>query len=499
LRALARRQTLQGELTEQIRNSLELDTILETAVQQIRNLLQINACLFAWYRPEGIGKSTPTASPLSAASSPCWQVVKEAIAPKIPSFLGCYSQEDLGAAGDRLLQMEMVRVDDVLAAANPEMRQFQQKWGIRAIVILPIQTHGGKIGAIVGLQLGEQPRPWFDSEVQLLQGVAGQLAIAIAQAELYSQSQQSAILAREKATALETALEELKQTQAQLIQTEKMSSIGQLVAGVAHEINNPTSFIYGNINPARDYINDLIGILELYQKHYPNPVTEIESEAEEIELEFLVEDLPNLLDSIEIGANRIREIVLSLRNFSRHDEAQMKLVDIHTGIDSTLRLLQNRLKENGGRPGIAIVKCYGDLPEVECYPGQVNQVFMNIFSNAIDAIEDYNKNRSLAEIKAAPCAITITTELRDRLAESGPESLTFAVIRIADNGPGMTESVKNHLFDPFFTTKPIGKGTGLGLAISHSIIQEKHRGNLRCESKLGQGTEFIIEIPLRKI
>ncbi|AFY36409.1 sensor histidine kinase [Calothrix sp. PCC 7507] len=294
-------------------------------------------------------------------------------------------------------------------------------------------------------------------------------------------------IAQTQAQELEKSLKELQQTQAQLIQAEKMSSLGQLVAGIAHEINNPVNFIYGNLNYINDYTQDLIKLVKLYQKFYANPEPKIQDFIEAIELDFLLDDLPKIINSMRIGTERITEIVLSLRNFSRLDEADMKMVDIHQGIDSTLLILQSRLKEHAGHPKIEIVKNYGNLPLVDCYPGQLNQVFMNIISNAIDALDSYNSERSITEIQAHPSKITITTEVRET---------QYVAIRITDNGLGIKETVQERLFDPFFTTKPVGKGTGLGLSISYKIIVEKHRGHLRCVSELGKGTEFCIEIPL---
>ncbi|HEY9850213.1 MAG TPA: CHASE domain-containing protein [Leptolyngbyaceae cyanobacterium] len=296
---------------------------------------------------------------------------------------------------------------------------------------------------------------------------------------------------REKAKELEQAIEELKKAQVQLIQTEKMSSLGQLVAGVAHEINNPVNFIYGNLTHTHEYVDDLLGLMRLYQRHYPNTHPEIEEYSEDSDIEFLIEDLPKMLASMKMGAERIRQIVLSLRNFSRFDEAEMKPVDIHEGIDNTLLILQNRLKAKPEHPPIQVIKEYGNLPLVECYAGQLNQVFMNIIANAIDALDSYNAQRSTEEIKNNPSTIAISTAV----VETG--SPKRVLIKIADNGPGMTPDVKKRLFDPFFTTKPIGKGTGLGLSISYQVIVEKHDGILRCESELGKGTEFYIEIPVR--
>ena len=280
---------------------------------------------------------------------------------------------------------------------------------------------------------------------------------------------------------LEQTLNELKSTQAQLIQTEKMSSLGQMVAGVAHEINNPVSFVYGNINHVNQYIEDILELIELYQQEFPNPGDDIEEKLDNMELDFVKQDLPKILASMKMGASRIREIVLSLRNFSRLDEADMKEVDIHEGIESTLLILQNRLKSKPNRTEIEIIKNYHQLPKVECYPGQLNQTFMNIINNAIDVLEEERDN----DIQNPH--IGIHTELID--------NKTVAV-RIADNGKGMSEKVKNKLFDPFFTTKPVGKGTGLGLSITYQIIVDKHQGKLSCKSELGKGTEFTIEIPL---
>lgn len=295
---------------------------------------------------------------------------------------------------------------------------------------------------------------------------------------------------RQKAEELEQTLQELKQAQLQLIQSEKMSSLGQLVAGVAHEINNPVNFIYGNIAHTNEYSQDLLDLVDLYQQHYPNPVPEIQEKIDNIDLEFLIEDLPKLICSMKVGAERIREIVLSLRNFSRLDEAEMKPVQLEEGIDSTLLILQNRLKGNNYRPTIEVIKNYDNLPMVECYAGQINQVFMNIIANAIDALNDYASNLSTDQIKSQPCRITIKTEV----TRPG-----YVTTRIADNGPGMTEETKKRLFDPFFTTKAVGQGTGLGLSISYQIVVNKHGGTLDCISTPGKGTEFIMEIPILQL
>ena len=292
---------------------------------------------------------------------------------------------------------------------------------------------------------------------------------------------------REQAAQLAAALEELKATHSQLVQSEKMSSLGLLIAGVAHEINNPVSFIHGNLAHLKNYTQDLFHHLELYEHHYPNPVEEIQQEREDNDLDFLAEDLPRIVSSMSVGIDRICQIVQSLRNFSRHDDSQMKPVNLHEGIDSPLLILNHRLKGNGEKPQIQIVKEYGNLPPVECFAGPINQVFMNILSNAIDALEDAKSKQTGQEMPENPSQISICTEVVGKFVE----------IKIADNGPGITEEVKQRIFDTFFTTKPIGKGTGMGLSISYQIIVERHKGELYCNSELGNGTEFTIRIPIQ--
>jgi signal transduction histidine kinase/GAF domain-containing protein len=306
---------------------------------------------------------------------------------------------------------------------------------------------------------------------------------------------QSEAQLREKATQLEVTLGELRSTQIQLIQTEKMSSLGQLVAGVAHEINNPINFIYGNVLHASDYSLDLLELIDIYQKSYPNPTSDIIAKTEDIDLGFIQEDLPKMLESMQVGVDRVRSIVLSLRNFSRLDEAEMKPVDIHSGIDSTLLILQHKVKKNADGTGINVIKNYGKLPKVSCYASGLNQVFMNVLSNAIDAVElGVGRQDKVAQLenplsKVCERKIEIWTEVCDT---------NFVKIHIADNGPGMREEVRSRIFDPFFTTKGVGKGTGLGLSISYQIVVEKHGGKLMCVSSPGEGAEFVIEIPLHQ-
>lgn len=289
----------------------------------------------------------------------------------------------------------------------------------------------------------------------------------------------------QKAQDLEHTLAELKRTQTHMIQAEKMSSLGQLVAGVAHEINNPVNFIHGNISHLEEHIHDLFKIIDLYQQNISAHDPELQDILSEIDLEYIQDDLPKILNSMKIGTQRIRQIVLSLRTFSRMDEAEFKDVNIHEGLDSTLMILQHRLKEQSERPAIEVIKNYGKLPLVECYAGQLNQVFMNIIANSIDALEEFLiKNHQ----NVKPPQISITTKILDN---------DFISIRIADNGIGIPEDIQRQIFNPFFTTKPIGKGTGMGMSISYQIITEKHSGKLECYSTLGVETEFVIEIPVR--
>ncbi|WP_445246818.1 response regulator [Microcoleus sp. OTE_8_concoct_300] len=291
-------------------------------------------------------------------------------------------------------------------------------------------------------------------------------------------------------------LTEFQEVQTQLIQNEKMASVGQLVAGVAHEIYNPVSFIIGNIEHAENYFQELITALNIYQQHCSLNNPEVQTQIDALDLPFLLEDLPLLLNSMKEGTERIRGISTSLRTFSRADSTSKVRFNIHEGIDSSLLILSHRLKAHEGKPEIQVIKDYGEFPQLECYPGQLNQVFLNILANAIDALEEWNSGRSRDEIKANPNKIRIRTFLTDESEKNIKDnSLSHVIISIADNGIGMTEEVKQRVFNHLFTTKSVGKGTGLGLSISRSIVEEKHGGRLSCNSTPGEGTEFIIEIP----
>ncbi|AVH70070.1 GAF domain-containing sensor histidine kinase [Nostoc sp. 'Lobaria pulmonaria (5183) cyanobiont'] len=392
-------------------------------------------------------------------------------------------QPGKGIIGNIVQSNRAELVNDVQADPRLEGQK-----NVSAMICVPLRAKERVLGAIA---IGTAKTDSYKAEhLKLVSIFASQTAIAIDKAVLYEQSTQAAVQAKAQTQRLQQALHELQLAQTQLIQSEKMSSLGQLIAGVAHEINNPVNFICGNLKYVAEYAQDLLHLLEKYQKFLPVAPPELESELDNIDLEFIMQDFPKLLDSMKLGTGRIVEIVQSLKNFSRHDEAEMKAVNIHDGIDGTLMILHHRVKADVHRPAIEIVKDYAKLPLIECYPGQLNQVFMNILANAIDALEESMEN---SEVRSSPQSpnpnpqITIRTKALDQ---------QWVVIRIADNGPGMKEEVIRRIYDPFFTTKDVGKGTGLGMAISYQIVVDRHGGMLKCRSQPGEGTEFWIQIPL---
>lgn len=358
---------------------------------------------------------------------------------------------------------------------------------ISSLICVPLTSKTKMIGAIV--ICNKTPITYSTKDWKLLSILALQAAGAIERAILYEQSCTAAKIAQEQAQQLQRTLFELQQTQTKLIQSEKMSSLGNLVAEVAHDINNPINYVSGNLSHIQEYTHEIINLLQLYRQHYSQPVSEIQTALDSLDWEFIIEDLNKILSSIHLGVGRMRQLALSLRNFSRLDQLEMKPVDIHEGIDSTLLILQGRLKPREKNLGIQIIKEYGNIPLVECYANQLNQVFMNLIANAIDALEESMISCQwppVTDKTANNFLIRISTELA---------SANLLKIQITDNGPGIPESLKERLFEPFFTTKPTGKGTGLGLSISYQII-EKHGGLLRCLSQPGEGTTFSIEIPV---
>lgn len=391
-------------------------------------------------------------------------------------------------------------IDDAKTDMSLVGNQYIIREQPKSILCIPIIKQGKLLG-IFYLENNLTTGAFTRERLELLQLLITQAAISLENAMLYknlaeanqqlieyNQTLEDKVEKRtqeinDKNKNLQQALEDLQTTQSQLIQSEKMSSLGQMVAGIAHEINNPITFIYGNVSHIHKYINDLLDLIAVYQQEYPNPSFTVQNKINEIDMDFLAEDLLKILDSMAVGSSRIRDIILGLRNFSRLDESDMKPVDIHEGINSTLMILQHRLEEESWRPKIEVIKEYTHLPQVSCYPGQLNQVFMNILSNAIDALEQsVFKSETTQNLR-----ICIRTEL--------VENHTVRIL-IADNGCGITEAVRHKIFDPFFTTKPVGSGTGLGLSISYKVVVDKHKGKLICNSTPGHLTEFVIEIPI---
>jgi two-component system, NtrC family, sensor kinase len=517
-RSLARQELLSGResllfrLANQIRNSLDLEQILETTVQEVRQLLQIDRCLFLWYwsnsdtppthnspPPDLPSNLPPHNLPPPSLPQPTVCITHEARLDDLSSLLGDCPSVQAQVLSDRILNLQPIQIEDATQVAEPELMDLMQHWGLTAQLMLPLETRSGCLGAIVCGHC-QAARSWSDAEVELLQAVTDQLVIAIDQAELYAQSRAAALDAQTQAQQLSEALVNLRQTQAQLIQSEKMSSLGQLVAGIAHEINNPLSFVRGNLNHASHYFQDLLMLLDLYRRHYPQPQVEIQDCIEDLDVDFLTQDLTRLLVSMQGGADRICKIVISLRNFSRLDESEIKAVDLHEGIDSALLIVQSRLQAKG-HPPIEIIRDYQPVPRVKCYASQMNQVFMNLLSNAIDTLEE-KLDHYTAIAKPFSPQIRVRTEISPSdspLLDTPDPSPTWVVVRIKDNGMGMSDTVLHRLFDPFFTTKPVGSGTGLGLSISHQIVVEKHKGRLNCISEPGEGTEFIVAIPFKPV
>ncbi|MEH2157946.1 GAF domain-containing sensor histidine kinase [Nostoc sp.] len=436
------RQELLAATIDKIRQSLDIKTIFRTTTQAVRELLEVERIAIYRFNPDWSGKF------VADSFKDGWKPVVQAQ----PMIIETFEDTD----DDNELPRNETFVP---------IREGEKLWGL-----------------LVAYQ-NSQPRYWKEEEINLLAQVGVQLGIAIQQAELLEQTKRQTL-------ELTQTLQELKQTQTRLIQGEKMAGLGQLLAGVAHEINNPISFIFGNLIHLNEYTQELLKIVKLYQQN-SSLLPTVQEQIDKTDLKFIIEDLPKTLESMQVGTERICEIVLSLRNFSRTDEAELKPVDIHEGLDSTLLILGHRLKNNIERPAIRIIKEYGTFPLLECYPAQLNQVFMNLLSNSIDALEEkFNtiQQRYLKLLQTCP-KIPLTIWISTQAVQNQ------IVIRIADNGLGIPEDVRSHMFDPFFTTKAPGKGTGLGLSISYQIIVEKHHGQIKCSSKPGEGTEFLIEIP----
>ncbi|MCU0551396.1 MAG: GAF domain-containing protein [Leptolyngbya sp. Prado105] len=436
-----------------MRRSLQFETMFTTVTQELRQSLNVDrVCIYQfdfssqYNSGEIIAEDVVAGFPVSLGASIADRCFGE-------QYATLYQNGHVSATSD----VNLLEID-------PCDREILTQFAIRAAIIAPI-LRGNELWGLLCVHQCDRPRDWTEQEVQFVSQVATQLTIGLEQADLLLRTQN-------QAQQIRATLNALQHTQAQLIQTEKMSSLGRLVAGVAHEINNPVGFIHGNLNHLNQYASDMLLLLETYQAAYPEPKSTVVDCIERIDLDFISKDLPKTIASMQSGTDRIREIVLSLRNFSRLDEAGMKFVDIHQGIESTLLIVQHRLKE------IEVIRQYDQLPPVECHAGQLNQVFMNLLSNAIDALET-TENPVL--------------RIQTKFIEN-----SRVLIAICDNGCGISPQIRSQIFDPFFTTKTIGKGTGMGLAISYEVIVNDHHGMLDYHSEPGQGSEFWIEIPIRQ-
>ncbi|MDZ8224281.1 GAF domain-containing protein [Nostoc sp. ChiVER01] len=464
-RKAAEREKALATTVEKIRQSLDIHTIFATSTEEVRRLLEVDRVTIYRFGADWSGEF------VAESLAQGWTPIREIV----PVVADDYLQE---TQGGRFANAKSCAIKDIYSAnysiCHIALLELMQ---VRAYIIVPI-FQGEKLWGLLAAYQNIKPRDWQEDEVDLLMQIGTQLGVGLQQAELLEQTQ------RQKEEITQT-LKELQHTQSQLIQSEKMAGLGQLVAGVAHEINNPISFIYGNITYVTEHAENLLKLLRLYQKQYPKTTGEIQKQAAALDLDFISDDLPKILTSMKIGADRISQLVLSLRSFSRLDETGMKPVDIHEGIDSTLLILQHRLQPETNSFVIEVVKQYGELPPLVCYGAQMNQVFMNILNNAIDALENSEK---AAKIIDNP-KIWIRTEVIEG---------NSILIWIADNGCGIPEIKRSRIFEPFFTTKQPGQGTGLGLSISYQIIVEKHGGNIKCVSEPGKGCEFWIEIPIKR-
>lgn len=463
-RKSAEREKALAATVEKIRQSLDLNTIFATSTQEVLRLLEVDRVTIYRFRPDWSGEF------VSESLAYGWKPVRELVPVITDNYLQINQGEDYTNG-------KIIVVKDTGTTNNSTSHiALITPTETRAYMIMPI-FQGEKLWGLLAAYQHNQPRDWQRDEVDLLVQIGSQLGVGLQQAELLERTQHQ----KEEITQ---TLKELQATQSQLIQSEKMAGLGQLVAGLAHEINNPISFIYGNIPYVNNHTEDLLNLVRLYQENYPQASEEIQQQISSLDLDFIADDLPKILNSMMIGANRIRELVLSLRTFARLDEAEKKPIDLHEGIESTLLILQNRLQAQGDFPAIEIVKEYGNLPPVVCYAAQMNQVFMNIINNAIWALEQSLVNGKLAD-KPKICIRTQVTNINSIL------------IWIADNGCGIPKGMESRIFEPFFTTKEPGQGTGLGLSVSYQIIVEKHGGQLNCVSEPGKGCEFWIEIPMQ--
>ncbi|MEG3859780.1 GAF domain-containing sensor histidine kinase [Microcoleus sp. herbarium12] len=471
----AERESLLRLIGNQIRSTLDLGTILQTAVREVRQVLQCDRVIIYQFEDNWQGK-----------------VVVEDMTIPWPSILGDMGADKCfrGDYADLYQQGRVKAINDIFNAGLESCHvDFLDSLQVKANLIVPIVTsrseqnsvstdtssHFKFPGKLWGLLIAHEchdTRNWQQQEMELLSQLADQMAIAIQQAELYSKVREAAVKSQAQTQQLQAAMQELRSTQQQLIQTEKMSGLGQMVAGIAHEINNANNFIHANLFHAQEYFKVLNEALQISGTACPEAAEAIVRINEELELDYIREDFGKLLNSMREGSGRIRSIVTTLRSFSRLDHAEFKAVDLHEGLESSLLMLQNKLKKH-----IKIDKQYGNLPRIKCHAGQINQVFYNLIDNALDAIDSADK----------PGELTI------RSWQSEPDWVTISV---RDTGNGIPADIQDKIFDPFFTTKPVGKGTGLGLSVCYQVIVQAHGGRIRCVSQVGEGTELIVELPL---
>jgi two-component system, NtrC family, sensor kinase len=500
------RERLFKTVRDRIYSSRRLKPVLQTAVQQVQHFLHADRVIIYQFHPDGSGEAA-----------------FESVTAPFASLQGLDIQNSCFWSTDiTLYQQSGILAQSNIKCANLNayqidlLSQFQIKANLIVPILVRVEADGGeakessiqhRLWGLLIVHGCRNCRPWQEWEIESLKELSIELAIAIGQNQLFqqlqkeiSEHQSTQTQAKEKSQQLEITQAQLQTAQEQLLQNEKMANLGQLVTDMANEIYNPVNFVNSTLHPASQYAEDLIKLIELYQHYYPTPTPAIALQLQRLNIDFVKTDFLKLLWSMRAATERIKDHVFALQHFSRFDDGQIRKVDLHEGFNSVLRILQHRLKEQPDRPGIQVIKEFGDLPLVECYPCELNQVFMNILTNAVDALEermkyDYSFTPQIyirTETISSHLSLVSSNELRT--IGQGTAKKQKILIHIYDNGKGILPHIKRRIFEPFFTTKPKGKGKGLGLSISEQIIVEKHQGRLKCNSQLGEGTELIIEM-----